>query len=82
VLGHVAVYAERAAPLVMVAVGGRKWRPKQARPVIWQPVTDEAPLRRRCRKGHPFSPTRQELLAAYQGAANGGRREIILGVDL
>jgi hypothetical protein len=82
VLGHVTVYADRTEPLLMVSIGRRQWRPKQATPVTWQPVTDQAPLRVRCRKGHPGSPQRQELLSAYERAAEAGRRELTLGVDL
>jgi len=81
-LGHVTVYDDREAPLVMVTVGQRKWRPKQAVPVPWQPVPADAQLRVRCTKRHPWSPTGAELLAAYQEAVDVRRREIVLGVDL
>jgi hypothetical protein len=81
-LGHVTVYDGRGAPLVMVAVGQRKWRPKQAVPVPWQPVPADVQLGIRCTKRHPWSPTGEELLAAYREAVAAGRREIVLGVDL
>jgi hypothetical protein len=79
VLGHVTVYP---GPVVMVSVGRRKWRAKQAVPAIWQPVAEGVPLRVRCRKGHPWESTRDDLLAAYQVAVAEDRHDLVLSVDL
>jgi hypothetical protein len=75
------VFTDRSDAVVMVSVGRRQWRPKQAQPAMWQPVVDGAPLRLRCTARHQWSRTRAELLDAYRVADERGLRDITLGAE-
>jgi len=72
------------AVAVMPNVGSqrRQHRPSVAGGPDWWRVAVGDSMRRRCKRGHAWAFTQQELTAAYLVAVEAGRREIVAGFDL
>jgi hypothetical protein len=89
VLAHLSLWPEGIAgtdapgPVVVpTAVGRRRWRPAvESAPLVDRAAAGE-PIRWRCKRGHPWTFTHEQLAGAYLAAMAAGRREIVAGVDL
>ncbi len=79
VLCHLIVVGGRVVPGARTRREVR--RPPEGLPDTWQVAAGE-PLRRRCKRGHPWDIPQADLDGAYRRAVTAGRRDIIAGVDV